>query len=266
VTVVGHLGHPDHTYTLVYPGGYGGEFLCYWLGQHAGCVSVPITNLSNNRYVINFNNIRLHPRASKSKLFLPGHDMITGAAKNKFVPTSPDRIIGVRTSSSLQKFYFVLFAIKTILYKYSHTTPMRFLTPEQMLGFFSAIYPRTEFYHHEFDAWLLDQPVLDIELFLHERFNIACGAGTSTTSNFNIDLDQLFFGDLLGKTTEYVRVCQYLGIPPDISLLPQLQQYHDRNVDLVSNTCGISAQTLIEMSNEDAWPIILAACRRHSLV
>jgi hypothetical protein len=260
------IGHPDHTYTLTYPGGFGGEFLCYWLGQHAGCVPVSITELPNNRYVIDFDKIRLHPRALESKLFLPGHNMITGAAKNKFVPTSSDRIIGVRTSSSFQKFYFVLFAIKTILHKYSYTGSLRFLTPEQKLGFFSAIRPRTEFYHHEFDAWSLNQPVPGTELFLHEKFNIACGASTSTTSNFNIDLDQLFFGDLLGKTTEYVRVCQYLGILPDISLLPQLQQYHDRNVDLVSAVCEIPAQTLIEMSNEDAWPIILAACQRHRLV
>jgi hypothetical protein len=261
------IGHPDHTYTLVYPGGYGGEFLCYWLGQHSGGVPVPITNLSNNRYVINFNLIRLHPRAPESKLFLPGHDMITGAAKNKFVPTSPDRIIGVLTSRDFQKFYFVLFAIKTILHKYSlYRAPLNFATSEQLSEFFSAIRPRTEFYHHEFDAWLLNQPVPDIESVLYEKFNIACRADTSTASNFNIDLDQLFFGDILGKTTEYVRVCQYLGILPDVSLLSQLQQYHDRNVDLVSNTCGISAQTLIAMSNEDAWPIILAACQRHILV
>jgi hypothetical protein len=263
VTVV---GHPDHTYSLIYPGGYGGEFLCQWLGQHSGCVPVPITNLSNNRYVINFNNIRLHPRAPESKLFLPGHNIFTGAAKNKFVPTSVNRIIGVRTSGAFQKFYFVLFAIKTILYKYSHATPLNFATPAQILEFFSVIQPRTEFYHHEFDAWLLNQPVLSIESVLYKKFNIACRADTITTTNFNIDLDQLFFGNLLGKTTEYERVCQHLGIPPDISLLPQLQHYHDRNVDLVSAVCGIPAQTLIEMSNEDAWSIILAACQRHFLV
>ena len=260
------VGHPDYTYTLSYPGGYGGEFLCYWLGQHSGAIAVPITNLSNNRYVINFNKIRLHPRAKELKLFLPGHNMITGAAKNKFVPTSSDRIIGVRSSKDFQKFYFVLFAIKTILYKYSHEIPLNSSTPEQRLGFFSAIHPRTEFYHHEFDAWQLNQPIPDTELFLRERFEIACWADTITTTNFNIDLDQLFFGDLLSKTTEYVRVCQHLDIVPDISLLPQLQQYHDRNVDLVSNACEIPAQTLIEMSNEDAWPIILAACQRQRLV
>lgn len=260
------IGHPDYTYTLVYPGGYGGEFLCYWLGQHVGCVPVPITNLHNNRYVINFNQIRLHPRAVESKLFLPGHNMITGAAKNKFTPTSPDRIIGVRTSSAFQKFYFVLFAIKTILYKYSCATPLSSSTPEQMLEFFSVIHPRTEFYYHEFDAWQSNQPIPDIELYLHERFDIACRAETATTTNFNIDLDQLFFGDLLGKTTEYVRVCQHLNILPDISLLPQLQQYHDRNVDLVNSTCGISAQALVEMSNADAQLIIMSACQRHFLV
>jgi hypothetical protein len=260
------VGHPDHTYVLIYPGGYGGEFLCYWLGQHAGCLPVPTTALPSNRYAVNFDQIRIHPRAVTSKLFLPGHDIFTGAAKNEFVPTSPDRIIGVRTSGAFQKFYFVLFAIKTILHKYSYTSPLRFLTPEQKLEFFSAIRPRTEFYHHEFDAWLLNQPVLDIESVLYKKFDIACKADTTTTTNFNIDLDQLFFGDLLGKTTEYVRVCQHLDIPPDVSLLPQLQQYHDRNVDLVSAVCEIPAQTLIEMSNEDAWPIILAACQRHRLV
>ena len=263
VTVV---GHPDHTYTLTYPGGYGGEFLCHWLGQHSGCVPVPTTELPNNRYAINFDKIRLHPRATTSKLFLPGHNTITGAAKNKFVPTSPDRIIGIHASSIFKNFYFVLFAIKTILYKYPRDAKLYNSTPEQMVEFFSTIHPRTEFYHHEFDAWQLNQSVPDIELYLRERFDIACSAGTVTTTDFNIDLDQLFFGDLLSKATEYVRVCQHLDILPDISLLSQLQQYHDRNIDLVSNVCDISAQTLIEMSNEDAWPIILAACQRYCLV
>jgi hypothetical protein len=260
------LGHPDHTYTLIYTGGYGGEFLCYWLGQHPGCLSVPTTELPNNRYATNFNQIRMHPRAAELKLFLPGHNMITGAAKNKFAPTSSDRIIGVHASSAFQKFYFALFTIKTILYKYHRSMAWFPAPPEQMLKFFSAIHPRVEFYHHEFDAWLLNQPVPCIESELYKRFVVACGPATTTTSNFNIDLDQLFFGDLIHKATEYVRVCQHLDIPTDISLLPQLQQYHDRNIDLVSNACGISAQTLLEMSNSDAWPIILDMCRRHSLV
>jgi hypothetical protein len=193
--------------------------------------------------------------------------MITGAAKNKFVPTSSDRIIGVHASSAFQKFYFALFTIKTILYKYHKGQAWLPAPPEEMLKFFSAIRPRTKFYHHEFDAWLLNQPVPDIESELYKKFVVACRPDiTATTSNFNIDLDQLFFGDLLGKTTEYVRVCQHLGIPIDVSLLPQLQQYHDRNVDLVSAVCEIPAQALIEMSNEDAWTIILAACQRQFLV
>jgi hypothetical protein len=260
------IGHPDHTYTLIYTGGYGGEFLCYWLGQHAGCLPVPTTELPNNRYATNFDQIRIHPRAAESKLFLPGHNMITGAAKNKFVPTSSGRIIGVHASEAFQKFYFVLFTIKTILYKYQKGMAWLPAPPEQMLEFFSAIRPRTKFYHHEFDAWLLNQPVPDIESELYKRFVVACQPDITTTSEFNIDLDQLFFGDLVRKTTEYVRVCQHLDIPTDISLLTQLQQYHDRNVDLVSNACGISPQTLIEMSNSDAWPLILDMCRRHSLV
>ena len=236
--------------------------MCYWLGQHAGCVPVPIASLHNNRYVINFNLIRLHPRADESKLFLPGHNMITGAAKNDFVPTSPNRIIGVRTSNAFQKFYFVLFAIKTILYKYSYATPLRSSTPEQMLEFFSVIRPRTEFYHHEFDAWQNNQLALPIDQILEQRFRQGCNSIDINTAEFNINLDQLFFGDFVDRAAEYQRVCDHISTVPDTALLHQLEQYHAGNLDLVSSVTGMSVLDFVALTNDQAWPVILESCQR----
>jgi len=268
------LGRPDYTYTLTYPGGYGGEFLCYWLGQHAGCVPVPIEILPNNRYTIDFDQIRIHPRAPESKLFLPGHNVLTGAAKNKFVPTSTDRIIGVRSSITYQKFYFVLFAAKTLLYKYSIHAPI----PESVstTQFLEYIHPRTEFYHHEFDAWRAGEPVPALSSMLHKRFIHACRINDAqcdvvSTAEFSIDLDQLFFGNLVAQAVEYQRVCDHLNIQPDLRLLTELAQYHARNIDLVTHMLNMLPQDLIAMTNQEVWPIILDACVRlaeagHSLV
>jgi hypothetical protein len=43
--------HPDQTYLIMYVGGFGGEFMAYWLSQHPGCIKSHAISLQNNRYV-----------------------------------------------------------------------------------------------------------------------------------------------------------------------------------------------------------------------
>jgi hypothetical protein len=255
-------GHPDHTYVLTYPGGYCGEFLCYWLGQHKECVPVPTTFLPSNRYTTNFNQIRLHPRSPTSKLFLPGHNMHTHAAKNKFVPTDVSRVMGVHVSVAFQKFYFVLFAAKTILYRYGPQAPMPSATATEITQFLDYISPRTEFYHHEFDAWKNNHLVMSVNQVLEHRFRQGCINIDIDTAEFCINLDQLFFGSFVERFAEYQRVCDHVGTVTDVELLHQLDQYHARNLDLVSNAIQMSVPDFIALSNKDAWPIISAAGQR----
>lgn len=256
------LGHPDHTYVLIYPGGYGGEFLCHWLGQHSGCVPVPTTVLPNNRYTINFDQIRIHPRAETSKLFLPGHNMHTYAAKNKFIPGDISCVIGVHASLPFQKFYFVLFAAKTILYRYGPQVPMPSVDAEKMAQFLNSIYPQTEFYHHEFDAWQNNQSAMSIDQIIEQRFRQGCVSANVDTAEFNINLDQLFFGNFVDREIEYQRLCDHIDTVPNAAMLHQLDQYCDKNLDLVSSITRMPVLDFVALSNDQAWPVILESCQR----
>lgn len=256
------LGHPDHTYVLSYPGGYCGEFLCYWLGQHTGCVPVPTSLLPSNRYVTNFNQIKLHPRSPTSKLFLPGHDMHAYTAKNGFAPTDISRVIGVHVSVAFQKFYFVLFASKTILYRYGPQVPMPSADAAEMSQFLAYIQPQTEFYHHEFTAWQNKQSAMSTDQIIEQRFLQGCVNTDINTAEFNINLDQLFFGNLVDRAAEYQRLCDHIGTVPNTELLHQLDQYHVKNLDLVSSTTGMPVLDFVALTNEQAWPVILKSCQR----
>lgn len=255
-------GHPDHTYVLVYPGGYCGEFLCYWLGQHSGCLPTPTSFLPNNRYVTKFDQTRIHPRADALKLFLPGHDQIIYRAKNGFVATDISRIIGVHVSVAFQKFYFMLFASKTILYRYGPQAPMPSANTVEMTQFLDHIYPQTEFYHHEFTAWQNNQQLMPIDQIIEQRFRQGCVSIDVDTAKFNINLDQLFFGAFVDRATEYQRLCDYIGTVPNAALLHQLDQYHVSNLDLVSSVTGMPVMEFVALSNDQAWPVILDACQR----
>lgn len=258
------LGHPDHTYVLVYPGGYCGEFLCHWLGQHDGCVSTPTSSLENNRYVTKFDRIKIHPRANTLKLFLPGHDQVQYQAKNGFVATDPSRVIGVRACAVYQKFYFLLFVLKTLLFKYNADTHvLEEASPESMSKFLTDIYPRRDFYYDEFAAWQSTQSVPGIDYLLEKRFKKGCNGIDISTADFNIDLDQLFFGNFLCRATEYQRLCDSIGIVADSGLLSQLDQYHARNLDLVRNAINMSVQDFVSLSDSQAWEIVLSV--RHAV-
>lgn len=255
-------GHPDHTYVLVYPGGYCGEFLCHWLGQHADCVPVPTTQLPNNRYAINFDQIKIHPRAAMSKLFLPGHDIRTYVAKNKFAPIDTSRVIGVHVSLAFQKFYFVLFAAKTILHRYGPQVPMPSADTVEMAQFLAYIRPQTEFYHHEFTAWQNNQSATPIGQIIEQRFRQACISINVDTADFNINLDQLFFGKFVDRAAEYQRLCDHIGTVPNAALLHQLDQYHAKNIDLVASVTGMPVLDFVALSNDQAWLVIQQACQR----
>lgn len=263
------VGHPDHTYVLIYPGGHGGEFLCYWLGQHSGCIPTPTNFLVNNRYVTQFDQIKIHPRAPTLKLFLPGHNQATHAAKNGFVPTDVNQVIGISVSARYQKFYFLLFALKTLLVKYSTNNMMEHVSLDQHLQFLSVVHPRTDFYYDELIEWQATQSVPSMDQLLERRFRQLCTRVSSEFSRvsvngarFCINLDNLFFGSFVDQAAEYQRVCNHISTMPDPELLNQLDQYHLRNIDLITNATQMSVLEFVALSNDQAWPAILEACQR----
>ena len=275
------VGHPDHTYVLIYPGGYGGEFLCYWLGQHSGCISTPTNFLPNNRYVTQFDQIKIHPRATALKLFLPGHNQTTHAAKNGFVPTDVDRVIGTSVTARYQKFYFLLFALKTLLVKYGINNMMEHVSLDQHLQFLSVVHPRTDFYFDEFTEWAATQSVPSMDQLLERRFKQGCNhllerrikqlcTGASSEidlvkvngARFCINLDQLFFGSFVDRVAEYQRLCDHIGIVSNTVLLHQLEQYHAKNLDLVSSVTEMPVLDFVALSNKEAWSVIHKVCQR----
>ena len=275
------VGHPDHTYVLIYPGGYGGEFLCYWLGQHSGCIPTPTNFLPNNRYISRFDQIKIHPRAPALKLFLPGHNQVTHAAKNGFVPTDVDQVIGTSVTARYQKFYFLLFALKTLLVKYSTNNMMEHVSLAQHLQFLSVVHPRTDFYYDEFIEWEATQSVPPMNQLLERRFKQSCdhllerrvrqsytkvssevGRVGVNGAKFCIDLDQLFFGAFVDRVAEYQRLCDHIGTVPDTALLHQLDQYHAKNLDLVSSVTRMPVLDFVELSNKEAWSVIQEVYQR----
>jgi hypothetical protein len=259
------IGHPDYTYVLVYPGGHGGEFLSFWLGHHEKCILTPTSLLENNRYVTKFDQVKIHPRANTLKLFLPGHDQTTHRAKNGFFATDSSRVIGTSVSTVYQKFYFLLFALKTICFKYSNTQAIEHTSSKQHLAFLSAIHPRTEFYYDEFAAWQSNHQVPSINQIIKRRFDQACikDPGIKRFSvqgvDFCINLDCLFFGNTTDQAVEYQRVCDHIGLVPDLKLLDQLNQYHTRNLELAAAAINMSIPEFIALSNDKAQSVILSA-------
>jgi hypothetical protein len=182
--------------------------------------------------------------------------MSTYAAKNKFVPTDISRVIGVHASVEFQKFYFVLFASKTILYKYGVNSPLRSADPHQIAQFIASIYPQTDFYHHEFDSWKNNEPVLPIDQVLKQRFQQGCIEVDINTAEFNINFDRLFFSNFVDRAAEYQRVCDHVGIMPNTAVLHQLEQYHADNLELVTKIVEMPVMDFVSMSNAEAWPVI----------
>jgi hypothetical protein len=188
--------------------------------------------------------------------------MHTHTAKNGFAPANINRVIGVHVSVAFQKFYFVLFASKTILYRYGPQAPMPSADTVEMTQFLDHIHPQTEFYHHEFTAWQNNQLAMSTDQIIEQRFLQGCVKTDINTAEFNINLDQLFFGSFVDRAAEYQRLCDHIGTVPDTALLHQLDQYHAINLDLVSSVIGMPVLDFVALSNDQAKAVVLAACQR----
>lgn len=275
---------PKLTHLLIYPGGYCGEFIGYWLSQHPGCMPAVAESLPNNRYVHRFNQTFIVSTAlahtSQDRLFLLAHppgDPKDAVTFNGIPQSAITNQSFIWCSGTYKKFFFLLMWVKMRLYKFSlsainaetGTWPAhiarQFTDTHTGEDFQNYIQGRNWFYQFELDSFKRDQvntPVLDRAQREFKYYNLA----TKYENWPKINLDELMFGNV---EHEHQRICEYYGLDYELSrpMTPMIQQYHQRNLDVAQRFLQIPVNEFIKLSNQDAWPHIESAViQAHSLL
>ena len=276
------LVRPESAYLLIYPGGFGGEFMAYWLSQHPGCIPSIVRQLKNNRYVHILNNtFEFSPKGTDRKLFLITHPycQLNLQSDNRsfsgIVFDDPAQKAFITCADHHKKFFFVLMWLKMRLFRF---TVERYLSSAPESGwaqhlssqfgqdhdtvenFKHYINGREWFYQFEFDSWRNGTKNIPVINRIHNEYQ-HWFLPLDYHSLFNIDLSELMFGD---SETEHQRLCQHFGIDYESSqhLDIMMQQYHQRNIDLAERYLKMPIDDFVALSNDQAQPVIQQALLR----
>lgn len=270
------LVRPESAYLLIYPGGFGGEFIAHWLSQHPGCIPSVFEQLKNNRYVHILNNtFEFSSVGTSRRLFLITHpyDQDNTQSDDRsfsgIVFDNPAQKAFITCAEEHKKFFFVLMWIKLRLFRFTLEKYLLLSSKsdwsQHLLKYFDQdhytvenfeyyINGREWFYQFEIDSWRegkQNTPVINRirdeyqHWFLHLNYD----------SLFNINLSELMFGNC---HAEHQRLCQHFGIDYSQShqLIHMMQQYHQRNVELAERYLKLPIDQFIAMSNTQAQPVI----------
>ena len=275
------LVRPESSYLLIYPGGFGGEFMAYWLSQHPGCIPSTVRQLKNNRYVHILNNtFEFSPKGTDRKLFLITHpysqDNVQSDSRSfsGIVFDNPAQKAFITCADEHKKFFFVLMWLKMRLFRYTldryrsgspksgwgqHLAP-QFDQEHTLENFKHYLNQRPWFYQFEFDSWRNGQENVPVVNRLQHEYQYWF-LPLNYQSLFNINLSELMFGD---SESEHARVCQHFGIDYDSSqhLMSMMQQYHQRNIVLAERYLKMPIDDFVALSNEQAQPVAQQALLR----
>lgn len=275
------LVRPESAYLLIYPGGFGGEFITYWLSQHPGCIASTVKQLKNNRYVHILNNtFEFSPKGTDRKLFLITHPycQLNLQSDNRsfsgIVFDNPAQKAFITCADHHKKFFFVLMWLKLRLFRFTvdryrsgspksgwaqHLAP-QFDQDHTLENFKHYINQRPWFYQFEFDSWRDHKENIPVINRIQNEYQYWF-LPLDYQSLFNIDLSELMFGD---SKSEHARVCQHFGIDYDLSqhLVSMMQQYHQRNIVLAERYLKMSVDDFVALSNDQAQPVIQQALLR----
>ena len=275
------LVRPESAYLLIYPGGFGGEFMAYWLSQHPGCVPSTVKQLKNNRYVHILNNtFEFSPKGTGRKLFLITHPycQLNLQSDNRsfsgIVFDDPAQKAFVTCADEHKKFFFVLMWLKMRLFRFTvdryrsgspksgwaqHLAP-QFDQDHTLENFKHYINQRPWFYQFEFDSWRDHKENIPVINRIQNEYQYWF-LPLNYQSLFNINLSELMFGD---SESEHARVCQHFGIDYDSSqhLMSMMQQYHQRNIVLAERYLKMPIDDFVALSNEQAQPVVQQALLR----
>jgi hypothetical protein len=270
---------PSRTHLVIYTGGYGGEFIGYWLSQHPNCVPADALTLKNNRYVHRFNHkFRLSESlaATDELLFLLAHPPGGGFTNTTTFNGIPvDQIQHksyIDCSQPYRKFFFLLMWIKMRLFKFQFANPSedcvwperwsahvldQFADERSLNAFREYTGHRPWMYQFEANSFKSNQPNWPVLQRAADEYQY-CEMPRSTeySSFFTINLDELMFGN---ADQEHEHICKHYGIDYDRAqpLVHEIQAYHQRNLDLFHRYVpDISLEDFINLSHEQAWPLI----------
>jgi hypothetical protein len=272
---------PSRTHLVIYTGGYGGEFIGYWLSQHPNCVPAEVFQLKNNRYVHTYNH-QFHMSESSADtddlLFLLAHPPGGGFKNDTTFDGIPVNHIQHKSyidcSQPYRKFFFLMMWIKMRLFKFqldsdsstgtwSAHVMNQFCDEHPLSAFREYINHRSWMYQYEFNSFKIKQPnwpMLRRAATEYRHFNLPRSAEYSRL--FTINLDELMFGN---AQQEHQRMCEHYGIDYNLAqpLVHEIQAYHQRNLDLFHRYVpDILLEDFINLSHDHAWPIIEQALSR----
>ena len=281
------LVRPELTHLIVYPGGFGGEFMAYWLGQHPGCVKSRFIPLQKNRYVLLFDqDFKIDSNSTcNDRLFLITHPDRGNVSFNGVPADQLNRCYLSCKDPAYRKFFFLLSWLKQRLFKFPvwrqplspQSTEMRRwsyhvmqqFTDDTMLNeFLKYIDHREWLYENELDSFKLNQPNLDPLTRAQDEY-IYCELDHSEFQNlFTINIDRLMFD---GSQDEHQRMCEHFGIDYEQAhtMLTRMYLYHQRNLALYKQYINVPIDDFISMSREQAWPHIagaLAQCHAEPVI
>jgi hypothetical protein len=272
---------PDNVHLLIYLGGYGGEFIGYWLSQHPGCVPAIAESLPKNRYVHRFTQKFVISTAlattSDDHVFFLSHpdgkpkDATTfnGIAINQIQDHS-----FIWCSHAYKKFFFLLQWIKMRLYKFnmmdidtlgkwpSHIMN-QFDQHHTLADFRKYINNRSWFYQFELNSFRAGQTlsaVLDQADIEYHYYHLMDQCDHLP----RINLDQLMFGN---TAQEHQRICEHFKLDYELAqpLTQSIQAYHQRNIEVAEKYLHMSVAQLLDLSDGKAWPVVeQALLRRHA--
>ena len=253
------LVHPKSVWLIVYPGGYCGEFIAWWLGLHPHCIQTGNRGVGHNRYIGTHSyNYVYSEQGSKDLLFLTTHPNSGGVSKIGFVVSDTDQHMTFYAGKRTHRFYFLLYLIKTVFYKHTVAHPPlgSFESSKQWEDFVqNYLKGRVEFTGTEIECWLQGVHYKDTPGVVADAWRKARiwpkGQGPR---NYNID--GLFFGDY---AQSYADLCSRFGIIPQDRLNHYIPEYHQRNVALVEKYIDMPLQEFLDLDDDTAMAIITHA-------
>lgn len=249
------LVHPKSVWLLVYPGGYCGEFIAWWLGLHPGCIHTGTRNVGKNRYVgqHKFNYV-YSDAGCKDFLFLTAHPSSV-ASKAGLVVSDPTQHIQLYAGKRTDRFYFLLYLVKTVFYKHTTLNPPFSVFPSvtHWNRFVQYLNGRTQFTSKEVECWLDNVPYRSADEIVRSAWNSSKTWASLEIQPQDINLDELFFGDY---TQCYMSICDRLNLQPDSNLDHYIPEYHRRNIALVEKYTGMDLDQFLELDDSRALTVV----------
>lgn len=254
---------PKSVFLLVYTGGYCGEFLAWWLGQHPGCLRTQISSVGKNRYIGEHkHNYVLNEAGIKDRLFLTGHRPFKPSKAGTLVFDSHQHIY-LTGNPEHHHFFFYLYLIKTMFFRYRASDSLKayFDDPQQRELFLSQLNGQDTFTGIEIEDWLGNKTT-NINDYVIDHWHKSKTQGFALRAvGPTINVSNVFFND---PDAGHEYICNTLGLIVNPKLTYYLPEYHQRNVLLIEQTANMPISDFLSL--EDSSLVDLFLSTAHKLV